>query len=316
MAGFVMLLAIPWLRGLFALDLDRPKSVEEFVGSGEEVPVSGPVEAQSNLIEASGPSRLSRVQRSHTVWNRPWLTTAFTALLIAVGAVLTVGPFISLDALAVLVAIGLFLTGLVELTGTKRGQNAAGFVWLAAGAIISVWPGVTVRVVAIVAGLTMIVGVTPMLVRGQPITLAMAGASITAGIALLVWPGFTVFVIAMAFGVRTILIGLSTAEHPWRATIAVGVTVTLAAAGLWTHAMLPRTDAFYTAPGSVPSTAGGLVRSELLGRAAPAGAIAWRILYTTTRDDHTAAIASALVVWSNHAPAGPRPASAGPACRS
>jgi pimeloyl-ACP methyl ester carboxylesterase len=50
-----------------------------------------------------------------------------------------------------------------------------------------------------------------------------------------------------------------------------------------------------------------LLRSEPDSRGAPAGARAWRILYTTTRDDHTPAVASALVLAATQIPPGPRP---------
>jgi dienelactone hydrolase len=51
-----------------------------------------------------------------------------------------------------------------------------------------------------------------------------------------------------------------------------------------------------------------LVRSEPLTKGLPAGAHAWRILYTTTREDGSATVASAVVVVAaSAAPAGPRP---------
>jgi alpha-beta hydrolase superfamily lysophospholipase len=66
-------------------------------------------------------------------------------------------------------------------------------------------------------------------------------------------------------------------------------------------------DAFYTPPRDVPATPGALVRSEPFGRAVPKGARAWRILYTTTRDDRTRAVATALVVAPTAPATRPRP---------
>jgi len=54
--------------------------------------------------------------------------------------------------------------------------------------------------------------------------------------------------------------------------------------------------AFYTPPRDVPSEPGRLIRSERFTRDVPDGAEGWRILYTTTRGDGAAAVASALVV--------------------
>jgi pimeloyl-ACP methyl ester carboxylesterase len=58
----------------------------------------------------------------------------------------------------------------------------------------------------------------------------------------------------------------------------------------------PTPDAFYTPPASVPGEPGRLLRAEPFTREIPAGASAWRILYTTTRDEGRPAVASALVV--------------------
>jgi alpha-beta hydrolase superfamily lysophospholipase len=93
--------------------------------------------------------------------------------------------------------------------------------------------------------------------------------------------------------------------------VAVAVAPTLAlallAGGLTLHAAAARPDAFYTSPPTVPTTPGALLRSQPLPRGAPPGAHAWRILYTTTRDGHIPAVASALVLAADRLPAGPRP---------
>jgi pimeloyl-ACP methyl ester carboxylesterase len=66
--------------------------------------------------------------------------------------------------------------------------------------------------------------------------------------------------------------------------------------------------AFYQPPASVAAKPGVLLRSEIYSGAVPRGARAWRILYTTTLDDGTAALGSALVLAANGTPKGPRPA--------
>lgn len=53
---------------------------------------------------------------------------------------------------------------------------------------------------------------------------------------------------------------------------------------------------FYAAPADVPAEPGQLIRSEPVTSQVPEGAQAWRILYTTTRDEGVPAVASALVV--------------------
>jgi pimeloyl-ACP methyl ester carboxylesterase len=67
-------------------------------------------------------------------------------------------------------------------------------------------------------------------------------------------------------------------------------------------------DAFYNPPPNVPRKSGALLRSELLKDVTlPSGMRGWRILYTTTIDDKTAATAVATVFAPLHPPRGPRP---------
>lgn len=80
----------------------------------------------------------------------------------------------------------------------------------------------------------------------------------------------------------------------------------LAAIGWWVSA--PSTpDDFYTPPASPPAAHGILLQAKPYTQGVPAGARAWRILYTTTRADDRPAIASAIVMLSKTAPIGPRP---------
>jgi pimeloyl-ACP methyl ester carboxylesterase len=66
-------------------------------------------------------------------------------------------------------------------------------------------------------------------------------------------------------------------------------------------------EPFYEAPAEVPAKPGVLVRSEPYTRGVPAGARAWRILYTTTLGDYVPALASGIVVAAFDLPEGPRP---------
>ena len=67
-------------------------------------------------------------------------------------------------------------------------------------------------------------------------------------------------------------------------------------------------DAFYDPPASVPRRPGALLRSEALRDVKlPAGMRGWRILYTTSVDDHTPATAVATVFAPAAYVAGPRP---------
>jgi len=88
---------------------------------------------------------------------------------------------------------------------------------------------------------------------------------------------------------------------------AAAAGVLILAAALVLQLTRPRPDDFYAAPAHPPAQHGVLLRSEPFTRNVPAGAGAWRILYTTTRGDGSAAVASAIVVAATRAPAAPRP---------
>jgi pimeloyl-ACP methyl ester carboxylesterase len=79
------------------------------------------------------------------------------------------------------------------------------------------------------------------------------------------------------------------------------------AAGVALQVTHPHPDGFYAAPAKLPEGHGVLVRSEVFDRNVPSGAHAWRILYSTTRGDGTATVATAIVVAGTQAPPGPRP---------
>jgi glyoxylase-like metal-dependent hydrolase (beta-lactamase superfamily II)/acetyl esterase/lipase len=67
-------------------------------------------------------------------------------------------------------------------------------------------------------------------------------------------------------------------------------------------------EPFYDPPDSVPAQPGRLLRQELLqNRELPAGTRAWRILYTTTLNDSTVAVASATVLAPIAPSTGARP---------
>ncbi|NKI94670.1 hypothetical protein FHT26_002609 [Rhizobacter sp. SG703] len=75
----------------------------------------------------------------------------------------------------------------------------------------------------------------------------------------------------------------------------------------WSLTLPTTPDPFYSATHRAPYRPGTLLRQEPFTRGVPAGAVAWRILHATTRDDGSPALASAIVMVARHAPAGPRP---------
>jgi pimeloyl-ACP methyl ester carboxylesterase len=78
-------------------------------------------------------------------------------------------------------------------------------------------------------------------------------------------------------------------------------------AGLWYLARPAAPDAFYANRRDPIPPPGTLMASEPFTRDVPAGAQAWRVLYATTRDDDTPAVASGVVVASTGSGAASRP---------
>jgi len=83
--------------------------------------------------------------------------------------------------------------------------------------------------------------------------------------------------------------------------------IVIAAVVAWLALRPGAPDAFYTWAPAMPAEPGVLLRQESFERGLPAGARGWRILYTTTAAQGTAALASAIVMLARDAPPGPRP---------
>jgi alpha-beta hydrolase superfamily lysophospholipase len=82
--------------------------------------------------------------------------------------------------------------------------------------------------------------------------------------------------------------------------------VAVAIAALWWITKPTAPDAFYAWNGAIPAKPGTLLRSEAFARDVPNRAIAWRILYVTTRQGKPA-LASAVVMQSAAPTRSPRP---------
>lgn len=260
----------------------------------------------------------------------------------ALGVVLVARPFTSLSVLVMLVAIGMWATGIATLASASgRWDRLAGPGWLVVGVAVLAWPDLSVRAVAVVAGCALLVDGALDVVSGGRTSRDRRAAAVIGGTAsvifgalALVWPDVTILVVAVVFGARLVLFGLRTAwdavherrvggaaetlehrpagrlrriGHVAGAVGALAVAVVLALVSARVRSGAPEVDAFYTTPEAVPEAPGVLLRSEPFTRTIPDDARAWRILYTTTREEGVQAVASALVVVPADAPDGPLP---------
>jgi uncharacterized membrane protein HdeD (DUF308 family)/acetyl esterase/lipase len=252
-------------------------------------------------------------------------------------------PLTSLTTLVVLVGLSLIVAGVADLVqGIRDDEPAATRVvpvaWVAAGIAVLALPDPSVRLVSIVVGLALIgSGLTRLVgaVRGtidQRLARGLLGlAAVLLGLLALVWPDVTVLVVAVVFGARVLLFGLwqmwvamrgpRASEDPAAsapggvarffsvagAVLALVIVGALAGLSAALRDAAPTVDDFYSAPAEVPGEPGALVRAEPFDVNVPDDASAWRILYTTTRDEGVPALASAIVMTRTAGIADARP---------
>ena len=208
-------------------------------------------------------------------------------LLLATGLVAALAPGLAVRGIAVVVGIGMLLSGAARVSAGRRAQVeerytaiVGGVAAVVFGILALVWPDVTILVVA-----------------------------------LLVGP------VAIVYGARQALRAIRGAKTPkpssvsrprvWlrglRATVALLLALVLVLVSALVHEGSPTIPSFYTLSGGLPDKPGVLLREEDTTQGMPAGSRALRILYTTTGLDAKITPASGLVVVSSTAPAGPLP---------
>lgn len=235
-----------------------------------------------------------------------------------------------------MIAIGLalMLHGIGELLRSRatRPSIVSATVLILAGLLVFAFRGVTTSLLAVIIALAlMLIGITRIVdaIRSsgeeRATGFVLAAAAILAGLIALAWPDLTLLVAAVAFGGWTLIFGLQLAgiaivsrrrtsaasSQPLspprrgrfvrsvRLLVAVALLLVVAVVGIVSvrvHRGLPEIDGFYAPPATVSSEPGVLLRAEPFTRAMPEGSQAWRILYTTTKDEGHPALASALVI--------------------
>jgi uncharacterized membrane protein HdeD (DUF308 family)/pimeloyl-ACP methyl ester carboxylesterase len=247
----------------------------------------------------------------------------------ALGLALLAQPFTSVALLTFLLAAAAVVTGAGRILAARDdGAGILGIglgaVWVALGVAVVAWPGLSVRGLAVLVGIGLVIaglGDVVAVVRGstdERLASVLRGvATLVFGGVALAWPDVTLLVVAVVFGARTVLFGISevlagirpaatarSRRDPGRLRrfvrlagtgVAVIVAVALAVLTAQIRGGEPVVDDFYATPDEVADEPGVLLRVERFDRGIPPGADAWRILYTTTREDGVPGIASGLV---------------------
>ncbi len=225
-------------------------------------------------------------------------------------------------------AVAHLWAGRPEAEGWRPARVVLATLWIAAGVVVLGLPGLTVRLLALIVGVGLIVnGVVSVAAAlrteagpdARAASAAFGVAGIAFGVLALSWPDITLLVVSVVFGARVIMSGLTlgwsavvpdrtppASDHRpgrtrrWARTVTAVLSVALAAGAASVSGALlngsPVVDEFYAPPRDVPGEPGRLIRAEAFTRGVPDAARGWRILYTTTRGDGSAAVSSGLVV--------------------
>ncbi len=258
-----------------------------------------------------------------------------------VGALTVLRPFAALTVLVALVVAALTIAGAHHV---RTGALLPGICALLAATAIAVWPGYALRTLPFGIGAGLVLAGLVAAVRGlrrapdEPRVAAVLGgaAGVGFGVLALVWPDVVVIAAGSLLAVGLVLAGGGMLVRAVRrrsrvvplqpsrsratllrsrggpalrllaaaAALAVAVPLLVATAAT---VVVPAPDAFYDPPADPPAAPGRLLRVEQFAGAVPAGARAWRILYSTTTAAGAPTAASGLVLASAALPAGPRP---------
>lgn len=249
----------------------------------------------------------------------------------ALGLMLVLAP-LTVHQVSVVTGIGLAVAGLAAVllpTSDAIARNSGrvfGTLFVIAGTLIAVWPTAGAPWLAFLVGASLVGHGVLQIVRSirhggdqRATGVVMALASIVFGVVAFSWPVLTLTFFRLGVGAWLVFFGLQlvflimsgidpmlppkpSRRHRWSRTIGASLALVLAvgmALGSgWILGGVPlaQPGKFYTPPAELPSTPGELIRSEPLTLGVPKGAVAWKILYTTTAVDGSPAVSSGTIL--------------------
>jgi uncharacterized membrane protein HdeD (DUF308 family) len=157
------------------------------------------------------------LDRSSPKW---WLFLALGVVAIVIGVILLLDLVTAVATLALLVALGLLVTGITEVMTAGRYRSvlglAAGVVLVLAGLAALAWPDITLWALAVVTGIGLvlsgvmrIMGAVSLRLEGWGWLLVGGVISLVIGVMALFWPGATILALGILLGLRTLIFGIS-----------------------------------------------------------------------------------------------------------
>jgi uncharacterized membrane protein HdeD (DUF308 family) len=157
------------------------------------------------------------LERASSRW---WLFLLLGGAAAVLGVLLIFDLFTAVRTLALLVALGLIVTGLGELVSAGRYRSTLGIVaavvLILAGILAALWPGITLWVLAVVTGIGLIISGAARIVGGLALRVEGWGwlfvggvLSVVIGFVAIAWPDVTVLALGLLLGIRMLLFGFS-----------------------------------------------------------------------------------------------------------
>jgi uncharacterized membrane protein HdeD (DUF308 family) len=169
------------------------------------------------MDEFMWPEERVGLERASSKW---WAFLALGVVSVIVGFLLVLDLFAAVATLALLVAVGLVVSGIGELMTAGRYRSVlgivAGVVLVVGGVLAAVWPDITLWALAVVVGINLIVsgvarimGAVQLRVEGWGWLLFGGILSLVIGVLALVWPDATILVLGILLGLRILLFGIA-----------------------------------------------------------------------------------------------------------
>jgi uncharacterized membrane protein HdeD (DUF308 family) len=163
------------------------------------------------------PEERAGLRRASAKW---WAFLVLGVVSAVVGAVLMLDLVTAARALALLVALGLVISGVGELAAAGRYDSmlgvVAGLALVAGGLLAAAWPDITLWVLAVVVGIDLIlsgvvriVGALSLRVEGWGWLLFGGLVGVAVGALALAWPDATILVLGLLLGARMLLFGIA-----------------------------------------------------------------------------------------------------------